>query len=79
MATDEKEQCKPPCKANTSQSPWLVQQSESQGGRAPLVFRLGGQLPPPSPPGSYASALLSLVGVASIIVVIEQSTSCCHA
>ena len=53
MAADEKEQCKPPCKVNTSQSvnptPWLVQQPENQGGRAPLVFRLGGQLPPQPP------------------------------
>ena len=60
VSTDEMEQCKPQCKASTNQrvssTPGLYSSLKTRGGSAPLLFRLGGQLPPPSPPGSYASA-----------------------
>ena len=39
VATDEKEQCKPPCKATTRKS----------GGAEPPWFQTGGAIAPPAP------------------------------
>ncbi len=46
---------------DSAEEPHSISLSENQGGSAPLVFRLGGQLPP-SPPGSYTPAYVLVSG-----------------
>ena len=87
VATDGKEQCRPPCKASTSQgvspTPWLVYSSLKTRGALPPWLSDWGSSCPPSPPGSYASASTILypyrnVWPEAVFIVVLQELQCVY-